>query len=72
MTAKDVKRDCVATIAEEEIGNDVLNRIGLRDTLKIISAIERAIEIETWDRVKMAHVNHTLPMILTNEAKVGI
>ena len=38
-------RDLAIKIAEEEIGDEICNQVGLKTTLKILGAIERAIEI---------------------------
>jgi|TARA_R110000824_G_scaffold72338_2_gene184621 hypothetical protein len=40
---KDTLKDRAVKIAEEVIGNDICDEIGLKATLKILKAIERAI-----------------------------
>jgi len=47
-------RDLAIKIAEEEIGNDICNQVGLKATLKILGAIERAIEIGETEGSVMA------------------
>jgi len=48
-------RDLAIKIAEEEIGDDICNQIGLKATLKILGAIERAIEIWKPGTEHLAH-----------------
>ena len=51
-------RDLAIKIAEEEIGNDICNQVGLKATLKILGAIERAIEIGETEGSVMAQTQH--------------
>lgn len=58
-------RDLAIKIAEEEIGNDICNQVGLKATLKILGAIERAIEIgETEGSVMAQHPVRSMKMNL--------
>ena len=51
-------RDLAIKIAEEEIGDDICNQVGLKATLKILAAIERAIEIGETEGSIMAQAQH--------------
>ncbi len=52
-------RDLAIKIVEEEVGNDICNQIGWRDTIKIMGAIERAIEIGKKEGIRWAkHPKH--------------
>jgi len=58
-------RDLAIKIAEEEIGNDICNKLSFGETMQILGAIEQAIEIgKTEGSVMAQHPVRSMKMDL--------